>query len=684
MAISATVNDVARNAQVGSGSISWRLGYPPQANLAFLDPAAAPVVGQSVGAFEDSDRLFGGTIDEVTQELWSSYTGNKILYRVRAVGWEQRLQKRIIKPATSISAAGTTYLAWAGTCNTSGTAVTWVSGDRFDPNFVGSKLSINSTLYTVSAVGSPTAATLSATAGTQSGVVFSWPMNCGNIFRSVVTNFADGEGFTMETIDDGETLEKEVYDHSWTVAAVLDRLAKASNKIWYSDPEKGLYFTARTGTAAPVAITVSNTLREGWECRTTREEAQNAHYRRVSFQAFPQKEAVLPGDASARVFYLDHPAALVESGLLRTADGVLEATFGSRDAAAGDVGYDFYWGLGEYGITQDAALSVNVSAASNDIPIEITTASAHGLKTGHRVTIASVGGNTAANGTWRIDVTAADKFTLRESEGNGAYTSGGAVDANTTLTTDDSLVVFYRDLGGDIVSSVDATDQSSRATTEGTSGKYEAYEDDSQSVDAVGAQEFANNIVGARAPNIIQARFQTEGTLGLRVGQLAEVTNSRFGLSAAQMHIDEIQARDIDGQYWRCTVSAIDAVYLDGWREWFAQRKQRGAGGSVSVTVSSASAAGSGGGGGTATVQQQTLTTGSTVISSPGVPGDADRLTVIIDQDATGGRQISWASDYASDTPVDISTIASTRSIFDFVGYSSKWRMIAMRTEGTV
>jgi len=593
MAISATVNDVARDALVGSGSLTWRLGYPPQANLAFLDPASAPAVGQSVGAFEDADRLFGGTIDEVTQELWSSYTGNKILYRVRAVGWEQRLQKRLMKPAASIAAPGTTYLAWSGTCDTSGTAVTWVSGDRFDPNFVGSKLAINSTLYTVSAVASPTAATLSATAGTQTGVAFAWPMNCGNIFRSVVTNFADGEGFTLETIDDGETLEKEVYDHSWTVAAVLDRLAKASNKIWYSDPDKGLYFTARTGTAAPVAITVSNTLRESWECRTTREEAQNAHYRRVSFQAFAQKEAVLPGDASARVFYLDHPAALVESGLLRTVDGVLEATFGSRDAAAGDVGYDFYWGLGEYGITQDAALSVNVSAASNDTPIEITTASAHGLKTGHRVTIAAVDGNSAANGTWRIDVTAADKFTLRGSEGNGAYTSGGTVAANTTLTADDSIVVFYRDAGGDIVSAVDASDQSTRGTVEGSSGKYEIFEDDSQSVDAVGAQEFANNIVGARAPNIIQARFQTETTLGLRVGQLASVTNSRYGLSAAQMLIEEITARDVDGQYWRCSHSAIDAVYLDGWREWFAQRKTRtGAAAPVSVTSSSAASTG--------------------------------------------------------------------------------------------
>jgi hypothetical protein len=43
------------------------------------------------------------------------------------------------------------------------------------------------------------------------------------------------------------------------------------------------------------------------------------------------------------------------------------------------------------------------------------------------VTIASVGGNTAANGDWVITKTSATKFTLDGSEGNGAYTSGGTV-----------------------------------------------------------------------------------------------------------------------------------------------------------------------------------------------------------------------------------------------------------------
>ncbi len=69
-----------------------------------------------------------------------------------------------------------------------------------------------------------------------------------------------------------------------------------------------------------------------------------------------------------------------------------------------------------------------VSGATNASPIEITTASNHGLSTGAFTTISGVGGNTAANGTWQITVTAANKFTLTGSAGNAAYTSGGVVE----------------------------------------------------------------------------------------------------------------------------------------------------------------------------------------------------------------------------------------------------------------
>lgn len=67
----------------------------------------------------------------------------------------------------------------------------------------------------------------------------------------------------------------------------------------------------------------------------------------------------------------------------------------------------------------------NISGATNASPIVITTSSAHGLTTGARVVIASVGGNTAANGTFVVTYVSSTTFSLDGSTGNGAYTSGG-------------------------------------------------------------------------------------------------------------------------------------------------------------------------------------------------------------------------------------------------------------------
>jgi hypothetical protein len=68
-----------------------------------------------------------------------------------------------------------------------------------------------------------------------------------------------------------------------------------------------------------------------------------------------------------------------------------------------------------------------IIGASNATPIEVQTSAAHGLVTGNAVTVAGCVGNTGANGNWLITVTAADKFTLDGSVGNGAWSSGGTV-----------------------------------------------------------------------------------------------------------------------------------------------------------------------------------------------------------------------------------------------------------------
>jgi hypothetical protein len=57
-------------------------------------------------------------------------------------------------------------------------------------------------------------------------------------------------------------------------------------------------------------------------------------------------------------------------------------------------------------------------------PIVVTSA-AHGLPTGAYVKVASVVGNTAANGNFFVTALSGSTFSLDGSTGNGAYTSGG-------------------------------------------------------------------------------------------------------------------------------------------------------------------------------------------------------------------------------------------------------------------
>lgn len=82
--------------------------------------------------------------------------------------------------------------------------------------------------------------------------------------------------------------------------------------------------------------------------------------------------------------------------------------------------------FGDFTLSTDDVTSRNISAATNTSPIQITTTT-HGLTTGQTVTVSGVGGNTAANGTFKITVVNNTTFTLDGTAGNGSYTSGGTV-----------------------------------------------------------------------------------------------------------------------------------------------------------------------------------------------------------------------------------------------------------------
>lgn len=77
-----------------------------------------------------------------------------------------------------------------------------------------------------------------------------------------------------------------------------------------------------------------------------------------------------------------------------------------------------------------------VSTGTNATPIVITSTADHLLVDGDVVTIAAVGGLTAANGTWVVNVLTSTTFELIGSVGNSAYTSGGTITPKGAIMLD--------------------------------------------------------------------------------------------------------------------------------------------------------------------------------------------------------------------------------------------------------
>lgn len=76
-------------------------------------------------------------------------------------------------PVNTVLAIGGAYGYASGTVNTSGTAVTWVSGNVFNVGWLsGATIRINGTAYLISSVADTTHLTLQSSAGTQSAVAY--------------------------------------------------------------------------------------------------------------------------------------------------------------------------------------------------------------------------------------------------------------------------------------------------------------------------------------------------------------------------------------------------------------------------------------------------------------------------------------------------------------------------------
>lgn len=143
-------------------------------------------------------------------------------------------------------------------------------------------------------------------------------------------------------------------------------------------------------------------------------------------------------DASSGAFY---PAAFKNINGATATKGVgLGDTVRIKEAPLYNTGVNATWtSVTSKGVTPFSARTI--TAATNATPI-VCTLTNHGYSTGDVIQITGAAGNTATNGNWKVTVVNANSFSLDDSSGNGAWTSGGAVNPIfcRTITTATPLV----------------------------------------------------------------------------------------------------------------------------------------------------------------------------------------------------------------------------------------------------
>jgi hypothetical protein len=176
------------------------------------------------------------------------------------------------------------------------------------------------------------------------------------------------------------------------------------------------------------------------------------------------------------------------------------------------------------GSAGSAADLIAISAATNATPIVITVCANSGLKTGDRLAIAGVTGNTGANGEWTLEAATATTFKLLGSVGNGV--AAGTIRAaqifdSTPLMRGHSAVLS---VGGNLVGTVTLTGFNSYA---------EFAANDNSLLGAVSAPIKSSAIQGVTNTNATSASSATKATSALvlaatNAGVEAEVVLPRY------------------------------------------------------------------------------------------------------------------------------------------------------------
>jgi len=230
-------------------------------------------------------------------------------------------------------------------------------------------------------------------------------------------------------------------------------------------------------------------------------------------------------------------------------------------------------------------------------------------------------------------------------------------------------------VGVNLVTRNDTGEQTARAAVEDGSGIHEAVSENRGVRTAATLNSIGDGLLRQFGEVPDKLTFKTRRS-GLEPGHRITITDSRFGISAVEYLIEQIEYSIptkvvVDWIEHRVSVTSVEpygraaSTFFERVADLVAIPEPVAEVVDESTEVESTY------------LLQQTLSAASTAISD-GVttPQNRDMLTVELTQDGSGDREITWGTEFDSSTITNIDTRASKVTRFFFVYMSSKWRLV--------
>lgn len=272
-------------------------------------------------------------------------------------------------------------------------------------------------------------------------------------------------------------------------------------------------------------------------------------------------------------------------------------------------------------------------------------------------------------GEFGVNHTGKDFYWIRN--GYGVFNQDHA-----TLTGAQTLAVTYQAPSSNVARKSLAAEIAARATAEGNSGKHEAV-DEQRNIPTLAALEaIADGDLEQWGAIPTKVSFGTR-TSGLEIGHRISINVTKLGINASylveSLDLDWVKAAT-DFFVYRAACTDVEQFgSRTGYFEKLLEMARIGAG-PTQVTEETPV-------GVRHYVSQYTLITDPTSITSPATTGigDGDILVIKVTQDATGGRTLSFSSDFDSSNPTAINPDGSGVAVLSYVGASSKWLNTSIR-----